>query len=116
MLLNGYSIFLSRPTWRFPSSSDLLNLITLAIIAAIASILLISLVAGGIALVLSAIYLIRTFIENAISGIHTGKRLTVVSLKTHLRDPEVERKLAEACHGKVRGIEAKALRDTNQFK
>jgi hypothetical protein len=92
--------FITSPNWQSYSASELLNLISLVVIISIGFILLMSLAAGGLALALSVVFLIRSLLEGSAPGIQFGKRMLRLSSRGQTRNPEVENKTAAPAWGK----------------
>ena len=99
MFLSGYYIFITSPNWQSHSTSDLVNLISLAVTVAIVFILLEALAAGGLALTLSVVFLIRYLLEGSVSGIQLRRRLSPSNSTGQMRNLEAENKTAADQHG-----------------
>jgi hypothetical protein len=94
MLLNCCYIFITSPRWQSYANGELLDLISLVVIVSIGFILLMALAAGGLALALSVVFLIRSLFEGSAPGIQFGKRMLRLSSTDRMRNPEVENKTA----------------------
>jgi hypothetical protein len=79
MLLNCCYIFIASPRWQSYANGELLDLISLVVIVSIGFILLMALAAGGLALALSVVFLIRSLFEGSAPGIQFGKRMLRLS-------------------------------------
>ena len=88
MFLSGYYIFISSPNWHSYSTSELLNLISLVVIVSIIFMLLMLMAAGGLALALSVVFLIRSLLEGFAPGIQFGKWLLRLSSTGQTRTRE----------------------------
>lgn len=91
--------FITSPNWQSYSTSELLNLISLVVIISIGFILFMSLAAGVMALALSVVFLIRSFLEGSAPGIQFGKRMLRLSSTGQPRNPEVENKTSAPAWG-----------------
>ena len=100
MFLSVYYILISSPNWQSYSTNELLNLISMVVVLSIIFILLMSLAAGGLALALSMVYLIRSLFEGSAPGIKFGKWLLRLSSTGQMRPLEVENKTAATRLGK----------------
>jgi hypothetical protein len=115
MFLSGHCIIFTILNWRSYSSSDLLNLISLVVIVFIIFMLLMLLAAGGLALALSVVFLIRSLLEGSATGIQFGKWLSRLNSTGRMRNLEVENKTAVTRQEEVRrGMNA--LNVTNRLK
>jgi hypothetical protein len=100
MFLSGYYILISSPNWQSESTNELLNLISLVVVVSIIFMLLMLLAAGGLALALSVVFLIRSLLEGSAPGIQFGKWLLRLSSTGQKRPLEVENKTAATRLGK----------------
>jgi len=101
MFLSGYYIITSL-NWRSYSTSELLNLFSLTVIISIIFMLLMLLAAGGLALALSVVFLIRSLLEGSATGIQFGKWLSRLNSTGRMRNLEVENKTAVTRQEEVR--------------
>jgi hypothetical protein len=92
MFLSGYYIFITSLNWQSYSTSELLNLISLVVVLSIVFILLMSMAAGGLALALSVVFMIRSLLEGSAPGIQFGKWLLRLSSTWQMRTLDVENK------------------------
>jgi len=95
-------ILITSLNWRSYSTGELLHLISLTVIVPIIFILLMTLAAGGLALALSVVFLIRSLFESYASGIQFGKRLSRSYSIGEMRNLEVEDKTAAPRQGRGR--------------
>jgi hypothetical protein len=95
--------------------SELVDLITLVVTASIVFILLMSLAAGGLALALIVVFLIRSLHEGSAPGIQFGEWMLRLITTGRMRNIEVEDKTLAICLRDERS-ELKALSVTNQPK
>jgi hypothetical protein len=100
MFLSGYYLFMTSPNWQSYSTSELLNPISMVVVVSIIFILLMSLATGGLALVMSVVFLIRSLLEGSAPGIQFGKWLSRLSSTGQMRSLEVENKTAANGLGK----------------
>jgi hypothetical protein len=100
MFLSGYYIFITSPNWQSYSTSELLHLVSMAIVVSIIFTLLMSLAAGGLALALSVVFLIRSLLEGSAPGIQVGKWWSRLSSTGQMQPLEVENKTVATRLGK----------------
>jgi hypothetical protein len=102
MFLSGYYILITSLNWQSYSTSELLNLISMVVIVSIIFVLLMVMAAGGLALALSVVFLIRYLFKGSAAGIQFGKWLLRLSSTRQLRTPEVENKTIAPPGGRVK--------------
>jgi hypothetical protein len=102
MFLSGYYILITSLNWQSYSTSELLNLISMVVIVSIIFVLLMLMAAGGLALALSVVFLIRSLFEGSAPGIQFGKWLLRLNSTGQLRTPEVENKTIAPPGGRVK--------------
>ena len=108
MFLSGYSNFITGLIWQSYSTSESIDLLTMAVVVTIVIILLAALVTGGFALALSVVFLVLYSLEGYEFGIGLRKHLLrLVSIRQML-NPEVENKAAAAPPGWRRGEQSEA--------
>lgn|SRR5215831_4523248 len=92
MFLSGYYIFMTSQNWRPYPTGELLNLVSMVVVISILFILLMSLAAGGMALALSVVFLIRFLLEDSALRTQFGKWLSRLSSTGQMRNFEVRNK------------------------